>query len=470
MIEAPARVDVDPAARVLLIEDDADLAVGVVAVLSEGGRRRVAHATTARAAREALAREVFDAVIADLSLPDADGFRLLEEISASHPTTGLLCFTGRDDASAAVRALRAGAADYVTKPASATTLRQAVDAVITRASLREGRASQASPRSLPVGSSPAWRHTMAMIEAAARSPKTTVLVTGEPGVGKEEAASLVHRLSKRSDGPFVTINAACLSSTMIESELFGHEAGAFTGAHRLHKGLFEQASGGTLFVDEIGELPLDLQAKLLRVLEGHAFRRVGGEKTLTVDVRLIFATNRDLDERVRAGAFRADLHERLKVFALKLPPLRERPTDIPHLAQHFVAKLGPEIGIYVEGLSDLALEALQSYAFPGNVRELRNLIERAMVLAGGGLIERRHLPPEARPGRRRSRSRPRRPRRATFDEVVRAHILRVRGHRPQRHAHRADPRDVSPRRAQAAPVVRCARAWGRRRRCDPERG
>ncbi|MFO0626028.1 MAG: sigma-54 dependent transcriptional regulator [Polyangiales bacterium] len=409
-----------------MIEDDDDVALATLPLLSERGRRTLVHASTARAAREVLAREQFDAVVVDLSLPDADGFGLIEEIAAEFPGTGVLCFTGRDDASAAVRALRAGATDYVTKPSPANILRQSVDSAVTRARLRRSRLSPERVPTLPIGGSPAWKRSMDLIEAAARSPRTTVLITGEPGVGKEEAASLIHRLSARRDGPFVAVNAACLSRSMIESELFGHEVGAFTGAHRQHRGFFEQASGGTLLLDEIGELPLELQAKLLRVLERHPFRRVGGEKPLTVDVRLLCATNRSLDERVREGAFRADLLERLRVFELRLPPLRERPGDVARLAYHFVARLGPELGIPVDGFSPLALEALDGYAFPGNVRELRNLTERAIVLAGGGMIERRHLPSELW-------SRPSIPvaatsasgEHATLEAVVREHILKV---------------------------------------------
>lgn len=414
------------APRVLLIEDDLDVAAAVRPILVEGAKRQVEHAATARAAREALAQRVFDAVVVDLSLPDADGFGLIEEIAAEFPNVGILCFTGRDDASAAVRALRAGATEYITKPAPAAMLRQGVDSAVTRTRVRRSRLSGADP-ALPIGNSPPWRQTMDLIEAAARSPKTTVLITGEPGVGKEEAASLVHRLSARRDGPFVAVNAACLSSSMIESELFGHEVGAFTGAHRQHRGFFEQANGGTLLLDEIGELPLELQAKLLRVLERHPFRRVGGEKPLSVDVRLLCATNRALDERVRAGAFRADLLERLRVFELRLPPLRERPGDVARLAHHFLARLGPELGIAVEGFSPLALEALEGYAFPGNVRELRNITERAIVLSGGGIIERRHLPNELW-GRGPTSSAPPPPPpsdETSLENVVREHILRV---------------------------------------------
>ncbi|HRI52143.1 MAG TPA: sigma-54 dependent transcriptional regulator, partial [Pseudomonadota bacterium] len=215
---------------------------------------------------------------------------------------------------------------------------------------------------------------------------------GEPGVGKEVAASLLHRLSPRCTQPFVAANAACLSPNLIESELFGHEAGSFTGAHSRRRGLFELASGGTLFLDEIGELPLDLQGKLLRVLEGHPFRRVGGEKELSSDARLICATNRNLAQRVQDGLFRADLYYRLRVFEIALPPLRERRADIPELVTYFVTKLGAELGYRDPQVSPAAMKILCEHPWPGNVRELRNVIERALVVSEGSVVLPRHLP------------------------------------------------------------------------------
>jgi two-component system, NtrC family, response regulator HydG len=420
---------------VLLIEDDDDVAFGVAALVDANGRFSIERAATAAEARQALGVRAFDVVLADLSLPDEDGFRLLEEISSEYPTTGLLCLTGRNDASAAVRALRAGASDYLTKPAAGAHILQALANAANRSMAgRNMLRLEGSPKGhvFPVGTSPAWRQAMSLVEAAAQTPRITVLITGEHGVGKEEAASLLHRLSKRSDGPFVPVNAACLSPQLIESELFGHEAGAFTGAVKQRRGLFEQAAGGTLFLDEIGELPLELQSKLLRVLEGHPFRRVGGERPVTVEARLVCATNRRLDECVRAGTFRADLYERLRGFEIVLPPLRERPGDVAHLAQHFIAKLGPQFGYRSGGISASALEALEAHSFPGNVRELRNLIERALVLARDGNVERRHLPPDLRGSRPSSPMRVAAPiEEATgegpsaLDDVVREHILKV---------------------------------------------
>jgi DNA-binding NtrC family response regulator len=222
-----------------------------------------------------------------------------------------------------------------------------------------------------------------------------VLITGEPGVGKELASALIHRWSRRGSGPYVAVNAACLSPSLVESELFGHESGAFTGASRTKRGLFEMASGGTLFLDEIGDLPLELQAKLLRVLEGHSFRRLGGEREILPDVRLVCATNRSLEESVRPGRFRPDLLMRLRVLEIELPPLRERIADVRRLALHFVAKLGAEMGLPDASVSGDALELMSRYSWPGNVRELRNVLERGLVLSRGEIAG-RHLPPELR--------------------------------------------------------------------------
>lgn len=400
--------------RVLLIEDDEDVALGVQGVL-QGSRRFVpVHVSTATMAREALAREHFSAVLADLSLPDGDGVELLEEIARSYPGMALLCLTGRDESHATVQALRAGAREYLTKPASAARILEALHSVIA------STLTLTPEPSGPLGESPSWRRVLSQIHAVARSSRTTVLFTGEPGVGKEEAAALVHRLSPRKQGPFLAVNASCFSPSLIESELFGHEAGAFTGAQRLHRGLFEQAHQGTLFLDEIGEMPLPLQARLLRVLEGHPFRRLGGERPVQVDVRLVCATNRRLDEMIGAGTFRADLYERLRVFEVQLPPLRERPGDVALLARHFTSRLAGQLGLATGGLSPQALAALQAHPFPGNVRELRNLMERALLLAEGGMIERRHL--GLAPRREAAQAGPTQ---GTLKQVIRDHVLRV---------------------------------------------
>ncbi len=386
---------------VLLIEDDPDFACGLKAIL-EGADYKVHTVTTAGAAADLVRNCRFDAALLDFLLPDSDGISALATLTSGDPELPILFLTGHNDAALAVRALRAGAADFLTKPVARAELLLALDNACKRASLRQQvLAYRAEAKStgttfphiaLPIGSSPCWQRTLEMICAAARSPRTTVLLSGEPGVGKEVAAALLHRLSPRSAQPFIIANAACLSPSLIESELFGHESGSFTGAQGRRRGLFEMASGGTLFLDEIGELTLELQGKLLRVLEGHAFRRLGGEREIRSDVRLICATNRKLAERVRSGHFRADLYDRLRVFELELPPLRERQSDIPELVTYFVAKLGEELGHGTTQVSAEAMQILCSYSWPGNIRELRNIIERALVLAAGGELLPRHLP------------------------------------------------------------------------------
>ena len=386
---------------ILIVEDDPDFAWGLAAILESGGYA-VHTVSTASAAVAAVRNQRFEVVLLDFSLPDRDGIQTLPALTALDPELPILFLTGHNDAALAVRALRAGAADYLIKPVARADLLLAIDNARKRGQLRQQLAMYRSALkshgpsgdhiALPVGSSTTWQRTLELICAAARSPKTTVLLTGEPGVGKEVAASLVHRLSPRSAQPFVTTNAACLSANLIESELFGHEAGSFTGANSRRRGLFEMANGGTLFVDEIGELTLELQSKLLRVIEGHPFRRLGGERELTSDVRLIFATNRNLAERVRSGQFRADLYDRLRVFEVELPPLRKRQKDIPELVTYFVAKLGAELGHRSPQVSQEALQVFCDYSWPGNVRELRNVVERALVVSAGSEILPCHLP------------------------------------------------------------------------------
>ncbi len=386
-------------AHVLLVEDDLDFARALKCIL-EAAAYKVVDVGTTSAASEALREQRFDVVLLDYSLPDSQGLQGLELLASSDPELPILFLTGHNDAALAVRALRAGAADYLTKPVARADLLLALDNARKRVQQRQQRVVYRSKGSdvsgnhieLPVGSSATWQRTLELLCAAARSPRTTVLLTGEPGVGKEVAASLLHRLGPRSAQPFVAANAACLSPSLIESELFGHEAGSFTGAHNRRRGLFELANGGTLFLDEIGELPLDLQGKLLRVLEGHPFRRVGGEKELSSDARLICATNRNLAQRVKDGLFRADLYYRLRVFEVALPSLRERRPDIPELVTYFVTKLGAELGYRCPQVSADAMKVLCAHSWPGNVRELRNVIERALVVSEGAEVLPRHLP------------------------------------------------------------------------------
>ncbi len=417
--------------RLLIIDDDADFTFGLSTLLARAGHEVVvAHGGT-EALAEVRAR-CFDVAFLDLHLPDTDGLTLLARLGEADPLLPIICLTGSHDTNAVVKAMRSGAVDYLTKPVDRQTLVNALAAATEYSAARRAGAEALPGWTACVGESPAWKRALALVSAAAAAPRTTVLLTGEPGVGKEVAAALLHRLSKRSDAPMVCANAACFSPALVESELFGHESGAFTGATRRRRGLFEQAAGGVLFLDEIGELSLDLQSKLLRVLEGHPFRRVGGEEPVSCDVRLVCATNRELPEQVKRGLFRADLLERLRIFEVHLPPLRERTEDIPHLAHHFVVKLGQELGRAASGVSPEAMDALQRHSWPGNVRELRNVIERALVLAGSKPITLQHLPvelrspgsppgaplPEAAPGACGAQN-------VRLDEVARRHILAI---------------------------------------------
>jgi len=414
-------------ARVLLVDDDENFTFALSALLKAAGHEPVAVHDGARA-RSAVEGSTFDVAVLDLRLPDVDGLELIEQLLAIDPRLPVLLLSGHDNADAVVTAMRRGALDYLVKPVDRATF---LGAVTAGWQLSRARRAGATSDPLTLGASEPWRRTLELVAAAALAPKTTVLITGEPGVGKEVVTGLLHRLSKRRDAPLVSANAACFSPSLIESELFGHEAGAFTGATKRRRGLFEQAEGGVLFLDEIGELPLDLQGKLLRVLEGHPFRRVGGEDAVSCDVRLVCATNRQLPELVKKGQFRADLLERLRVFEIAIPPLRERQDDIPHLAHHFLAKFGAELGYTRSAFEPEALAAMTRHSWPGNVRELRNVIERALVLAAGANITLKHLPPELRAPASSSPSgvtgtvAPLAPSAATLAEVVRQHVIAV---------------------------------------------
>jgi len=423
--------------RVLLVEDDEDFAFGVEHAL----RARDLHVRTVTTSRDALLAamsEAYDVVLLDLGLPDAPGQDVLTSLLRSDPHAAVIVLTGRDDASTAVQALRQGAAHYLTKPVRSDDLLVTIEQACEGARLR--RHVEAAARALRgepadgrdddagIGRSPAWLAAVEAIRAAAGSPRTPVLVTGESGTGKERCARQVHAWSERASGPFVTVNAASLAPTLLESELFGHEAGAFTGARTTKRGVFELARGGTLFLDELGELPLELQPKLLRALDGHPIRRVGGERDVHVDVRVVSATNRDLASEVRRGRFRLDLYHRLRVIEVALPPLRERGDDVERLALHFVGRISREIGGAPPEVTARAMAALRAYDWPGNVRELRNVLERAIVLGRGAPIDVGHLPreiasspPSPKVGLDGGATDPLVP----LDEAVRAHVLRV---------------------------------------------
>ncbi|HXU65680.1 MAG TPA: sigma-54 dependent transcriptional regulator, partial [Polyangia bacterium] len=336
-------------------------------------------------------------VITDLKMPGLDGMGLLKKLSADYPDVPVVMITAHGSVESAVEAVKLGAFDYLEKPFEQEQIRQVVAKAINTYALarRDARPEEPSGRGRfrLVGQSPAIRQIYAVVEKVASTP-STVLITGESGTGKELIARAMHENSAREAGPFIKINCAAIPKTLMESELFGYDKGAFTGAVGAKPGRFELAHGGTLFLDEIGEIPVEMQVKLLRVLQESEFERVGGIKTIKVDVRLVAATNRDLLAEVAAGAFREDLFYRLNVVPVHIPPLRERREDIPLLAEHFIAKFNDRLKKQITAIVPEAIERLVAYHWPGNIRELENLMERTMLFCEGPEIRVSDLPPE----------------------------------------------------------------------------
>jgi DNA-binding NtrC family response regulator len=384
--------------RVLVVDDHLASAEGLRDYLQEWGH----DARSASGAAEAvtiLEEWRPEAVVCDLLMPPGpSGLELLRQVRASDPWTGFIMLTGHGTIEDAVRAIREGAFDFLTKPVDIERLKLLVDRLVERnemrsevARLRRKLATREDETAL-VSRSSAMRRLHELIERVAPS-SASVLMTGESGSGKDFVAQKLHELSGRGNAPFIAVNCPAIPETLLESELFGHERGAFTGALTDHAGLFEHAAGGTLFLDEITEMSTGLQAKLLRVLETRRFRRVGGHEERLADLRIVAATNRDPELAVRQGRLREDLYYRLNVFQIAVPPLRERREDIAPLAARFIAFFAGQNERSVEGLSNEAMGALERYDWPGNVRELRNAIERAVVLARGPVIELSDLPP-----------------------------------------------------------------------------
>jgi nitrogen regulation protein NR(I) len=381
--------------RVLIADDEINIRRVLEAILKRDGYDVV----TAANGLEALAgmSRGVHTVITDLKMPGLDGMGLLRRLSSEYPDVPVVMITAHGSVENAVEAVKLGAFDYIEKPFDQEQIRQVVDkALKTHAfSRRDARAEESAEkgRFRLVGDSPAIRSVYAVIEKVADTP-STVLITGESGTGKELIARALHEYSSRHAGPFIKINCAAIPKTLMESELFGYEKGAFTGAVGSKPGRFELANDGTLFLDEIGEIPVEMQVKLLRVLQESEFERVGGIKTLKVDVRLVAATNRDLHAEVAAGAFREDLYYRLNVVPIHLPPLRERRQDIPLLVDHFIAKFNGRLKKQFTGIDPDAVERLVSYNWPGNIRELENVIERTMLFGAGPTIRALDLPGE----------------------------------------------------------------------------
>jgi two-component system response regulator AtoC len=386
----------------LIVDDEKPTREGLRAALED--RYDVYVAEDAKSAIELLEREHFRVLLTDFRLPNEDGMKLITRAkSLSRPPVCIL-MTAYGSEELAVEAMKRGADDYIAKGRLqidelemriARALRQQ-NLEVENTSLRQQLDSKFGLENI-IGESPAMKEVFEVVQQVAPTP-VTVLLQGESGTGKELVARAIHQLSPRNHQPFVAVHAAALSPTLLESELFGHEKGAFTGASERRIGLFEEAQGGTLFLDEIGEIDATIQIKLLRFLGERTFQRVGSNKTLTADVRLITATNKRLEDMVKAGTFREDLYYRLCVVEICLPPLRERTSDIPLLAQSFLREFSREMGKDVKDFTAEALEALIHYSWPGNVRELRSALERAVVLCRGDRITVRDLPAAMREG------------------------------------------------------------------------
>ncbi len=379
--------------RVLVVDDEANLRKVLAATLRREGYE-VATASDGDAALAEIEESGADVVVTDLVMPRRDGLSLLRQVLQSHPEIPVILITAHGTVDSAVEALKLGAFDYITKPFEQEELKRTIaKATRTHQLGAASVVSDESGRAQMVGASPAMKRLLELIEKVADSP-STVLITGESGTGKELVAHRLHDLSSRRGRPFIRVNLAALPKDLVESELFGYEKGAFTGAVTSKPGRFELADAGTLFLDEVGEVPPEIQVKLLRVLQEGEFERVGGIKTLRVDVRLVAATNRDLKRDLEAGKFREDLFYRLNVVPIELPPLRDRRSDIPLLVEHFREKYNARLKRNVESIEPKALDCLSRYPWPGNIRELENFMERLILFADGGVLRERDLPPE----------------------------------------------------------------------------
>jgi len=340
-------------------------------------------------AQRILQREVFSAAIIDLKMPGMGGLELIGWIKEEGLRLPLIMISAHGEIQDAVDAMKLGANDYIVKPFDPEELVIRLKKILEAQSLKDQ--VESARRNLPaearlIGSSTVIQKIRESIETIAAAP-TTVLITGDSGTGKEIIARSIHAQSNRATGPFIAVNIAGIPETLLESELFGHEKGAFTGAHEQRNGMFELASSGTLFLDEIGDMPFHLQVKLLRVLQDQGLRRLGGSRIIPIDVRIIAATNKDLDSMVKRGGFREDLFYRLNVARIRVPPLRERPDDIPDLLAHIIEKLNNRMGKTIRQVDPDALKLLKTYSYPGNVRELENIIERAFIFSPSDTIE-----------------------------------------------------------------------------------
>jgi len=382
--------------KILIVDDNPDNLDLIAHMLETGGIA----SETASSGMEALAKmdmEPFPIILSDLMMPQMDGIQLLEKIKKSWPETEVLIVTAHGSIKSAVEAIKKGAYSYILKPFESEDLLNEVVKISEYVKMkRENTALKMELANVKrmnpmIGATPQMKAIYELIDTVSAT-NATVLILGESGTGKELVANAIHNQSKRKNAPFVKLACSALAETLLESELFGHEKGAFTGAVVQRKGRFEYASGGTLFLDEIGDISAAVQVKLLRVLQEKEFERVGGVKTIKTDVRIITATNRDLEKEVMEGRFREDLYYRLNVITIKMPPLRERKEDIHMLVKYFLEKYRIEVNRNVERITDRALKVLQEYSWPGNIRELQNVLERSVVLARGKEIDVEDLP------------------------------------------------------------------------------
>lgn len=379
---------------IFIVEDEENARLNIAEYMQNEGYE-VITASDLHEAQQKIDSEPFDILLLDVLLPDGHGVDILAKTRKLVPTPPVIMVTGQNDVATAVESMKMGAFDYIQKPVNFERLldsvRRADDIVAMRNELDHYRSEQRKEIRTIVGNSKTLQLLLKQAHKAALA-SAAILITGETGTGKEVLARGIHQLGPRVSQPFLPINCAAIQDTMLESELFGYEPGAFTGADKRKRGLFELADNGILFLDEISSMSFDMQAKLLRVLEDHTFYRVGGTSQIRVDVQVISASNKDLKEMIDANEFRQDLYYRLNVVELYLPPLKERKEDIPNLVGHFIKELNPRLGMNINDVSSDAMEALINYNWPGNIRELRNVIERAILFSDNNIIESKDLP------------------------------------------------------------------------------
>lgn len=386
---------------ILVVDDEAEVR-DLIGEFLQGRGFEVIQAGDGKGALEAFDRRSPEMSILDVNLPGLSGLELLEQFKARDPHHPVIVMSAQAELETAVKAMKGGACEYLRKPVNLETLKLAIEKVFNERRLErtltylQAEKEQEFRQEAVIGTCPAMKAVMQTVQAVAASPASTVLITGESGTGKEVIAKAIHYFSPQRSKPFLELNCTAVPETLMESELFGHERGAFTDAKTRKQGLLELADGGTFLLDEIGEMPLNLQAKLLRVIEDRSFRRIGGVKNYQVDLRIIAATNADLAARVDQGQFRADLYYRLNVISVHLPPLRERGEDIYLLANHFLDYFNRSYRREVKGFNEEATHLLGAYPWPGNVRELRNAVERAVMINSNGYVTPRDLNIERR--------------------------------------------------------------------------